>query len=79
VRGVTAEQTLTHSGKVSHELAEERAHQEFEKYDKQRFALEASQPSSDFDELVEESRHVQGQLPTPLTQIRRRKRGSSGR
>lgn len=44
---------LTHAGRVSRELAEQRAHAEFEKYDTERRRLEAERPSSDFDEAVE--------------------------
>ncbi|MEN6449691.1 MAG: virulence RhuM family protein [Thermoguttaceae bacterium] len=54
---------LTHAGKVSHELAEERAQAEFVKYDAERLALESEQPTSDFDRLVDESREVQTNLP----------------
>jgi len=44
---------LTHAGTVSHELAQEHAHREFEKYDTRRRQLEAQQPASDFDQAVE--------------------------
>lgn len=44
---------LTHAGTVSRELAEQRAHAEFEKYDAQRRRLEAERPVSDFDRAVE--------------------------
>jgi hypothetical protein len=55
---------LTHAGKVSHELAEERAGAEFLKYDEHRRALEAQQPTSDFDKLVEDAKRVLDKLPT---------------
>ena len=54
---------LTHAGKVSHEIAEEHAHVEFLKYDKQRRALEAQQLTSDFDRLVDDSRRLQAKIP----------------
>lgn len=44
---------LTHTGAVSHQLAEEHAHAQFELYDAERRRLEAAQPSSDFDRAVE--------------------------
>lgn len=54
---------LTHAGQISHELAEQHAHEEFAKFEKQRRKLESRQPFSDFDRLVEESRKVQAELP----------------
>jgi hypothetical protein len=45
---------LTHAGTVSHELAEAHARAQYELYDARRLALEASQPSSDFDRSVVE-------------------------
>lgn len=65
---------LTHAGKVSHELAEEHAHAEFLKYDEHRRALEAMQPTSDFDRLVDESKQVQAKLPAPKPNRSPRKR-----
>ena len=65
---------LTHAGKVSHELAEEHAGAEFLKYDQQRRSLEAQQPSSDFDRLVDESKQVQAELPPPRAKKPRRGR-----
>lgn len=50
---------LTHAGKVSHEQAEQRAHDEFETYDAERRRLEASQPTSDFDRAVEEVKRLE--------------------
>ncbi len=51
---------LTHAGAVSHQLAEEHAHAQFEQYDAERRRLEAAQPSSDFDRAVEEVKRLQG-------------------
>ena len=50
---------LTHAGKVSHELAEQRAHAEFETYDAERRRLEAAQPTSYFDRAVEEVKRLE--------------------
>lgn len=65
---------LTHAGKVSHELAEEHAHAEFLRHEEHRRELEAQQPASDFDRLVDESRQVQSKLPAPKSDKTRCKR-----
>jgi len=44
---------LTHAGKISHQLMEEKALREFNKFDQTR-RLEADQTPSDFDKFVEE-------------------------
>ena len=49
---------LTHVGKVSHELAKEIAHREFEKYEQRRRFLEATTSTSDFDKAVEEVKRL---------------------
>jgi hypothetical protein len=51
---------LTHAGAVSHQLAEDHAHAQFEQYDTERRRLEAAQPSSDFDRAVEEVKRLEG-------------------
>ena len=43
---------LSHAGAISHQLAEDHALQEFEKYDTRRLRLAAEQPTSDFDKVV---------------------------
>ena len=43
---------LRDAGKVSHELAEQLAHEQFEKFDAKRRAFEAENPVSDFDKAV---------------------------
>jgi hypothetical protein len=48
---------LTHAGKVSHELAEELAHRQFEAFDTKRRAFEAQNPVSDFDKAVKRLKH----------------------
>ncbi len=50
---------LTHAGAVSHELAEEHAHAQFERYHAQRRKLEAAQPSSEFDLAVKEVKRLE--------------------
>jgi hypothetical protein len=52
---------LTHAGKVTAKLAEEMALKEFEKYEATRLKLAAEQPTSDFDQAVENIRR----LPKP--------------
>lgn len=67
---------LTHAGKVSHQLAEEQAHAQFEKYETQRRRLEASQPTSDFDRVVEEVKRLAADAKnrTPTTKKAGRKK-----
>jgi hypothetical protein len=64
---------LTHAGKISHQLAEDHAHAEFEKYEAERRQLEAAEPRSDFDRLMKEA-HALGTLPGPA-----RKKSSAGK
>jgi hypothetical protein len=55
---------LTHAGAVSHQLAEEHAHAQFEQYDAERRRVEAEQPSGDFDRAVEEIKQLEaGAVP----------------
>lgn len=54
---------LTHLGQVSHQLAEEHAYLQFEKYDAQRRQLEATQPTSDFDKAVDEVKRLESEPP----------------
>ena len=68
---------LTHAGKVSHELAQERAQAEFARYEEQRLKLEAAQPTSDFDKAVEEVKRLEKKAKTgakPKSGARRRKK-----
>lgn len=52
---------LTRAGAVSHQLAEEHAHAQFEHYDAERRRLDAAQPSSDFDRAVEEVKRLEAE------------------
>jgi hypothetical protein len=56
---------LKHAGTISHELAGAHALEQFGQYDARRLAEEAARPTSDFDKLVEETRHTQASLPRP--------------
>ena len=56
---------LTHAGVVSHQLAEEHAHAQFEQYDAERRQLEAAQPSSDFDRVVEDVKRLKASAAPP--------------
>jgi hypothetical protein len=49
---------LEHAGKVSAEAAKQKAESEFEKYEARIRALEAGQPSSDFDRFVERTKSL---------------------
>ena len=53
---------LTHAGKMSHDLAEQHAAGEFEKFEAERRKLEASQPVSDFDKMVEKAKKLDKKL-----------------
>jgi hypothetical protein len=65
---------LTHAGAISHEAAEQFAHAQFDRYDRERRALEAAKASSDFDRAVK-------RLIAPEPRKRRTKgsEGNSGR
>ena len=54
---------LTHAGRISHALAEERAHAQFVEYEEQHRQLEASQPTSDFDQTVEHIKKLEAPKP----------------
>jgi hypothetical protein len=54
---------LTHAGSVSRELAERHAHAEFEKHEAERRRLDAAQPTSDFDNAVEEVKRLEQGTP----------------
>lgn len=55
---------LAHAGAVSHELAEQHAHAEFDKHEAGRRQLEAGQATSDFDRAVAELEQLkEGQEP----------------
>jgi len=56
---------LAHAGKISHDLAEERAHGEFSKYEEHRRAIEFQQPVSDFDQLLDDAEQVRAKLSPP--------------
>jgi hypothetical protein len=62
---------LTHAGKVSHQLAEEHAHAQYEQYDRERRAI-ADSTASDFDQAVQGLRE-QAKEAKP---VRRRKKKS---
>jgi len=54
---------LTHAGVVSHEMAEEHAQRAFEQYEAQRRAMEAAQPTGDFDKAVGRINELGGKKP----------------
>ena len=70
---------LAHAGKVSHQLAEEHAHAQFEQYAQRWRALEAAQDSSDFDQTVRRLTKEQGAAAKPARRKKKRKKkGSPG-
>jgi len=67
----TRRNVLTHAGKISHKLMEEKAHREFDKFDQHR-RIEADRTPSDFDKFIEETKRQM--LPKPKTP--RKKKGT---
>jgi hypothetical protein len=57
---VNEHEILTHAGKLSHEKAVQKALGEFNKWDQRRKAFEATNPTSDFDKLVEKTKQIEG-------------------
>lgn len=56
---------LSHFGKVTKELAEEHARREFDKFEAERRRIEATQPTSDFDKVVEEVKRLEKEQKPP--------------
>jgi hypothetical protein len=54
---------LTSAGRISHALAEEHAHTQFAQYEEQRRQIEAAQPTSDFDQTVEQVKKLSAVNP----------------
>jgi hypothetical protein len=55
-----------------------RTHREFEKYDTERLRLAASQPTSDFDKVVEEVKRIEHSEPPKPKKPGRKKKGVGG-
>jgi hypothetical protein len=66
---------LKHAGKISHDQAEQHAHNEYEQYDQRRRALADAADSSDFDQTV---KRLHEEAP-PSKPARRRKRKNEKR
>ena len=67
---------LTHAGKISHKLAEEHAHAQYEQYNGRRRALEDAAGTSDFDQAVK--RIAEPRSPAESKPTRRRKKKPDG-
>jgi hypothetical protein len=52
---------LTHAGKISQQMAEERAFTEFEKYEVESRRLKATRSTCDFDRFVEDTKKLSGE------------------
>jgi hypothetical protein len=65
---------LTHAGTVSKQLAEEHAHGEFAKLDAERLRRAAIEPTSDFDQIVDEVKRLEAP-PPPVPKPRPKKPG----
>jgi hypothetical protein len=68
---------LTHSGQISHQLAEDRVCAEFERYEAERRRLEATRPSSDFDRLLERGKELGKVPPLASKPPHRRRKGDA--
>ena len=53
---------LTHAGKLSHELAVTHAEGEYDQFRAYQKRLEATQPASDFDRAVAETKKMEGKI-----------------
>lgn len=70
---------LTHAGTVSKQLAEEHAHGEFAKYDTERLRRAAIEPTSDFDQVLDEVKRLEAPAPpTPKPKKPGRKKKGGG-
>jgi hypothetical protein len=70
---------LTHAGTVSKQLAEEHAHGEFAKFDAERLRRAAIEPTSDFDQIVDEVKRLEAPPPpTPKPKKPGRKKKDGG-
>ena len=54
---------LKNAGRISHNVAEDHAQSEFEKFETRRRMLEASQPTTAFDKAVEDIKRLEKQIP----------------
>ena len=71
---------LTHCGTVSKQLAEEHAHGEFAKFDADRLRRAAIEPTSDFDQVIDEVKRLEAPPPpTPRPKKPGRKKKDGGR
>lgn len=59
---------LAHAGQISHDAAKQHAEQQFVQYESHRRHLEAAQPTSDFDQAVEEVRRLDPSKPKPANE-----------
>jgi hypothetical protein len=57
--GFNERDILTDAGRVSHAVAERLALDEFDNYEAARHKIEATQPTSDFDRLVEQTKRLE--------------------
>ena len=58
---------LTHGGRISQKLAQERAEAEFDRYEEKRRSIEATEPTSDFDRAVEAMKRLERKGEDPNT------------
>jgi hypothetical protein len=53
-------EVLADAGRVSHEVAKQLAEEQFDRYDTECRELEATEPTSDFDRLIQETKRLSG-------------------
>ncbi len=65
---------LTHAGRISHKVAEQHAHDQFERFEAERLALEAGQDLSDFDQAVKRLATERKKAGKPASPRRRKRK-----
>jgi hypothetical protein len=60
---------------ITHQLAEEHAHAQFDKYESERHRIAAAQPTSDFDKAIEEAKRLEADASAKNRKRDRKPRG----
>ena len=63
---------LTHAGKISHALAEERAYNQFAQYEQRRRQIASTQAVSDFDQAVEKIKKLGAAQPKRVRKVNKK-------
>jgi hypothetical protein len=62
-------EVLTHKGTITAELAREHASMEFNKFEEQQRTMDSSRPTSDFDQLLDTTKRLEGEDPQSDTTV----------